>query len=207
MVIGIKNIEKELSRKNTNYVTYLVHLTDDTLGVWKPYVVKGRYRTELLVSDINKIIGLDLVPEVSETIFEEKEGIVRKYIEGKKGDCVAYRTIKKSELQKLAILDFIIFNCDRGWGNVIITEQGKIYGIDNDATFMDVFGISLNMAHLIGCDLCDEALDMIKVIDTNKEKISDRMKDYGITPSLFQWYERRVNLLNYVAGHVTKMGW
>jgi hypothetical protein len=201
----IKRIIKELSRKNTNYVTFLVEL-DSGLGVWKPYIIKDRYKKELLAYEIDKILECNIIPETLECNFDGRCGIVRRYIDGVDGSH-GIANVSKVYLQKLAIFDFITFNCDRGLKNIIVSDDSRCYGIDNDVLYIDVFGMSLNLVNLMGQMLELESIYLIERLDKNRKIISERILKYGVSSRFIQWYDRRVQILVNMIDPKSKIWW
>lgn len=94
---------------------------------------------EAIVYQIDKIVGLGLVPKtnvIDDTINNIRyNGSIQEWINNAKdGYQINKMTPKeKKDYERLMIFDFIIGNSDRHLGNILFTDNNKIHAIDNNA--------------------------------------------------------------------------
>lgn len=119
--------------------TMSVKYEDDGWGVWKP--IHGRLHeghAEVIASEIDDMLDLDLVPPTVYSEFEGKPGTSQMFIP-------AARTGRKltrderwsvfnnghSDSESMALLDHIVGNEDRHLGNWMLGDNGRLFAIDN----------------------------------------------------------------------------
>ena len=128
--------------------SFKVKLRGDIYGVFKPKdgemdylrpaITGGTYyQRERASYLIDKFLGFELVPTTVIREIAGKIGSLQEFIPNAK---TALRC-KKEELKKfhkefanLFALDYIIYNSDRNWYNILATKN-KLYAIDNSLTF------------------------------------------------------------------------
>ncbi|MBU1705785.1 hypothetical protein KKG19_03615 [Patescibacteria group bacterium] len=101
---------------------------------------KNLYRREWLAGQIDRVLGLDMIPPtVIRTDKNEQTGVgsVQQWQETdtqlmKEWEAVA----NPADLEKLALFDYLTGNIDRHKGNFTMDESGKVKGIDNGLTFL-----------------------------------------------------------------------
>lgn len=95
---------------------------------------------EVSSSNVNKILGWDVIPETVDEDFGKGRGSTQKWIEGSASPINRYHVkehaIKLEEkhfddLSKMFVLDMAVGNGDRTTGNIVIKDD-KCYGIDNE---------------------------------------------------------------------------
>lgn len=101
------------------------------------------WRTEVAAYELDKLIGLGMVPTTVERIFDGKHGSIQFWVDSKMSE--AQRLEKKItppnperwnlEVQKTRLFDNLIYNTDRNLNNLLITEDFQIRLIDHSRTF------------------------------------------------------------------------
>lgn len=201
----VKKIEI-LSRKNINkqfdFVVWLVELDDGKKGIWRPLPnLNGDYGRGVLFYEICKIIKFDFVPKTIYYEYNGQSGILREYIKGtstKDFDNFYKIKINFESMQKLAIVDFITLNVDRGVNNIILNEKGECFAIDNDVTFIRDDGISFNISYCMNTILCEGTIKLINIILDNKQNILDKLTEYKVNSKIIEIIRRRIICLKSV---------
>ena len=111
-----------------------VTFDDGTLGIWKPHKhnFTSNYRAEVLAYEIDRKLGLGLVPPTVERTVKGKIGSVQLF---KDSDLLHYNERSHKQLQKQSFFDYIIDNRDRHSGNFLVAPGGDIVSIDNGLSF------------------------------------------------------------------------
>jgi len=101
------------------------------------------WRTEVAAYELDKLIGLGMVPATIERTIDGKHGSVQFWIVSKmdeeqrlKQKLSAPNPIAwNQQVAKMRIWDNLIYNTDRNLGNILITDDWKIRLIDHSRTF------------------------------------------------------------------------
>jgi len=101
------------------------------------------WKTEVAAYELDKLIGLGMVPATVERTVDGKHGSMQFFVDSKMTE--ADRLKKKisppngitwnQQVAKLRLWDNLIYNTDRNMGNLLITEDWKIRLIDHSRTF------------------------------------------------------------------------
>jgi hypothetical protein len=101
------------------------------------------WKTEVAAYELDKLIGLGMVPATVERTIDGKHGSLQFFVVSKMDE--AERLKKKlsppnriawdQQVAKLRLWDNLIYNTDRNMGNLLITEDWKIRLIDHSRTF------------------------------------------------------------------------
>jgi hypothetical protein len=101
------------------------------------------WRTEVAAYELDKLIGLGMVPTTVERTYDGKHGSMQFWVDSKMTE--AQRLEKKlnppnridweNQVAKLRLFDNLIYNTDRNLGNLLITDDWKIRLIDHSRTF------------------------------------------------------------------------
>src|SRR5213594_1855053 len=101
------------------------------------------WRTEVAAYELDKLIGLGMVPATIERTIDGKHGSVQFWIVSKMDE--EQRLKQKlsppnpiawnQQVAKMRIWDNLIYNTDRNLGNILITDDWKIRLIDHSRTF------------------------------------------------------------------------
>lgn len=101
------------------------------------------WRTEIAAYEIDKILGLGMVPATVERSFNGKKGSVQYWVESKMPE--AERVKKKisppntkdwnEQMFKVRLFDNLIYNNDRHLNNLLVTEDFKLRLIDHSRAF------------------------------------------------------------------------
>src|SRR5437867_2432881 len=101
------------------------------------------YMTEIAAYEVDKIIGLGMVPTTVERSFEAKRGSVQIWVDSIMDEGARFQ--KKIEppnpsgwndqWQKMQLFDNLIYNVDRNRGNILINKDWEIILIDHSRSF------------------------------------------------------------------------
>ena len=119
--------------------TMSVKYEDDGWGVWKP--IHGRLHeghAEVIASEIDDMLDLDLVPPTVYSEFEGKPGTSQMFIPaartGRKLTRDEWQGVvcgKHPDSDSMALLDHMVGNNDRHKGNWMLGDNGRLIAIDN----------------------------------------------------------------------------
>ena len=98
---------------------------------------------ECAAYELNRLLGLDLVPPVVERKVQGEMGTLQLWIEGaetekrrkRKGSPAGDKVRLERQGQIILIFDNLIFNDDRNSGNILHGPDGKIWMIDHTRSF------------------------------------------------------------------------
>jgi hypothetical protein len=101
------------------------------------------WRTEVAAYELDKLIGLGMVPATVERTYENTTGSLQLWVDSKMDE--ETRVKQKihppdqadwdKEVANLHLWDNLIYNTDRQAGNLLITESWKLCAIDHSRTF------------------------------------------------------------------------
>src|SRR5437867_10790285 len=101
------------------------------------------WRTEVAAYELDKLIGLGMVPATVQRTYDGKQGSMQYWLDSKMDE--EERLKKKlsppnpidwnQQVAKVRLWDNLIYNTDRNLGNLLITEDWKIRLIDHSRTF------------------------------------------------------------------------
>jgi hypothetical protein len=113
---------------------------------WNGVEVKTVWRSSLkdiAAYELDKILGLDMVPPTVERELEGRLGSSQLWVH----DCRTFKkevsdrffkdSASKHAFQRLRLFDYLIANEDRNWRNILIDPSGSIVGVDHTETFSD----------------------------------------------------------------------
>ncbi len=126
----------------------ILKLKDDGSGVFKPRsgekpdlrssIPAGtHFLKESAAYTVDKALGLEMIPPTVIREVDGEPGSIQKFIpDAKTGNELDYQELhsKQDELRRLQVLDYILWNSDRHYGNLLVKDD-KIYAIDNGLCF------------------------------------------------------------------------
>jgi hypothetical protein len=104
---------------------------------------KDSYLFEIVAYELDKLLGLNMVPPTVERSFNGKKGSVQLWVE----NCMTEkdRKLKKmsppdldswnNQIFQVRLFDNLIYNIDRNLGNILIDTDWKVYMIDHSRGF------------------------------------------------------------------------
>jgi len=131
------------NREKGYFESYNVHFADGTRAKLKPSPNPSHggigdetiSRREAFAYQVSKELELDIVPE---TVFRESiDASLQRYIEnnivGSRLSGTESRSI--DDYSRMSLLDMVLDNTDRHWGNYIVGPDGRTWAIDHGLTF------------------------------------------------------------------------
>jgi hypothetical protein len=102
---------------------------------------KDSWMYEIAAYEIDKLLGLNMVPPTVERIYKGQKGSLQLWVE----DAMTEKERKEKNLEppdvdncqilQLRLFDNLIYNIDRNLGNLLITSDWKIHMIDHSRSF------------------------------------------------------------------------
>jgi hypothetical protein len=104
---------------------------------------KDSWKFEIAAYELDKLLGLGMIPVTVERSVQGKEGSVQMWVENsmtekqRKEQSLEPPDTKdwNRQIAKIRIFDNLIYNIDRNLGNVLITSDWRIYMIDHSRSF------------------------------------------------------------------------
>jgi hypothetical protein len=101
------------------------------------------WRTEVAAYELDKLIGLGMVPATVQRTLDGKQGSMQFFVDSvmdeevrlKKGLKPPNPILWNQQVQRIRLWDNLIYNTDRNLGNLLITSDWKIRLIDHSRTF------------------------------------------------------------------------
>jgi hypothetical protein len=101
------------------------------------------WRTEVAAYELDKLIGLGMVPATVQRTYDGKQGSLQFFVDSvmdeqqrlKKNVRPPNPILWNQQVQKIRLWDNLIYNTDRNMGNLLITSDWKIRLIDHSRTF------------------------------------------------------------------------
>jgi hypothetical protein len=101
------------------------------------------WRTEIAAYELDKLLGLGLVPATVQRTYDGKQGSMQYWVESKwtEGERIKQKLTPPNpidwnqQVAKVRLWDNLIYNTDRNLGNLLITEDWKVRLIDHSRTF------------------------------------------------------------------------
>jgi hypothetical protein len=107
---------------------------------------KDSWMFEVAAYELDKLLGLDMVPVTVERTHNGHKGSLQFWIDNcmMEGDRLKRKltppdpTSWKQQIFKVRVFDNLVYNIDRNLGNLLITPQWKCYMIDHSRSFKNV---------------------------------------------------------------------
>jgi hypothetical protein len=101
------------------------------------------WRTEVAAYELDKLIGLGLVPTTVERTYESQKGSLQFWVDNIMDEKKRQQTHTKppdaedwnEQMAKLVLWDNLIYNTDRNLNHILITASWKMVAIDHSRTF------------------------------------------------------------------------
>jgi hypothetical protein len=101
------------------------------------------WRTEVAAYELDKLIGLGMVPATVQRLFDGKQGSMQFFVDSvmdeaqrlKKKVAPPNQILWNQQIAKIRLWDNLIYNTDRNMGNLLITSDWQIRLIDHSRTF------------------------------------------------------------------------
>ena len=106
------------------------------------------WRTEVAAYELDKLIGLGMVPATIQRIYDGKQGSLQFWLDYESSRVKMNEETRvknkltppnpidwNQQVAKVRLWDNLIYNTDRNLGNLLITEDWKIRLIDHSRTF------------------------------------------------------------------------
>lgn len=147
---------------------------------------------EAIVYQIDKIIGLELVPKtmvIDDVINNVRyDGSVQEWIkDARDGYQMDKFTLEeKKNYERLKVFDFVIGNNDRHLGNVLFTDDSRMYAVDHNACLVisedeDILAFSDSIIIFFSRNVIHDMphiIDLIEKFYNNKDKILELIDKY-----------------------------
>lgn len=130
--------------------SWTITFTNKLRGIMKPHyeVYESNYRSEILAYELDQLFGFNLVPITFERSYKGRKSSIQLFMES--SDTAS---IKKGQIEKQKVFDWLINSKDRHDGNFLISKKGEVISIDN--------GISLTGRYLEDVNHFGESLEEI----------------------------------------------
>jgi hypothetical protein len=107
---------------------------------------KDSWMFEIAAYELDKLLGLDMVPVTVERTYRGQKGSLQFWIDNcmMESDRLKRKlnppdpTSWKQQIFKVRVFDNLVYNIDRNLGNLLITPDWKCYMIDHSRTFKNV---------------------------------------------------------------------
>jgi hypothetical protein len=151
------------------------------------------YRSEIAAYELDKLLGMDLVPPTVERVLGRDRVSAQLWVEG----CVTYQTVMNRpvadvevwtrSLRRMVVFDNLIVNIDRNEGNMLIDAAGHVILIDHSRAF-DARVKPLRMPNEKGMTAIDRPFfEKLKALDQQTLLAHvDPWVDFGVAPILLQ---------------------
>lgn len=101
------------------------------------------WRTEVAAYELDKLIGLGMVPATVPRLYDGKQGSMQFFVDSvmdeeqrlKKKIAPPNQVLWNQQVAKIRLWDNLIYNTDRNLGNLLITSDWQIRLIDHSRTF------------------------------------------------------------------------
>lgn len=147
---------------------------------------------EAIAYQIDKIVGLGLVPNtmvIDDTINNVRyDGSVQEWIKDARDgyQIDKFTPDEKRNYERLRIFDFVIGNSDRHLGNVLFTDDGKMYAIDHNACLIisndeDILSFPDSLIIFLSKNVVQDMPHIVDIIEKfydNREKILNLIDKY-----------------------------
>jgi hypothetical protein len=150
------------------------------------------YRSEVAAYELDKLLGLDLVPPTVERQVGIELVSVQLWVE----NCVSYKSVMGKprpeparwarQLRRMIVFDNLIYNVDRNEGNMLIDPVGNLILIDHSRAFDG--RTAMRMPFDKNMTAIDRPfLGRLKALNAKRLQASvGRWVDFGVTPILAQ---------------------
>lgn len=186
----------------------IVTFKDGSKAVFKPIDKTqmggwaSNYRTEVLAYQIDKTFGFDLVPPTVERTINGQHGSIQKFKQGKIAFDTEFSLVKKDQLDKQSVMDFLIDHRDRHGGNFLVNTNGNITSIDNSLSFT---GRGNNYTEIIYKEeamvrfmTSEEGMQVMSKMKTvNRDNLKKSMVEYIGTQDTDRFFHRLDFLVRY----------
>ncbi|HSE41994.1 MAG TPA: hypothetical protein VLH08_14615 [Acidobacteriota bacterium] len=107
---------------------------------------KDSWMYEIVAYELDKLLGLNMVPPTVERSFNQKKGSVQLWVENamtekeRKSKHMEPPNVESwnNQLYQVRLFDNLIYNIDRNIGNLLIDNDWKVYMIDHSRSFKSI---------------------------------------------------------------------
>ncbi len=147
---------------------------------------------EAIAYQIDKIVGLGLVPKtmvIDDTVNNVRyDGSIQEWIKDARDgyQIDKFTPDERRNYERLRIFDFVIGNSDRHLGNVLFTDNGKMYAVDHNACLIisndeDILSFPDSLIIFMSKNVVQDMpyiVDIIEKFYDNKERILNLINKY-----------------------------
>jgi hypothetical protein len=170
---------------------------------------KDSYMYEIVAYELDKLLGLNMVPPTVERSFRSKKGSVQLWVENAMTE--KDRKLKhleppdvilwNNQLFQVRLFDNLIYNIDRNLGNLLIDTDWKIYMIDHSRCFKNADAMkTLDKLSMFSKATMD-ALDKL-----NEQAIKGCCSNYLTGPEIKTLLQRRDLIIKHYQGLLASKG-
>jgi hypothetical protein len=170
---------------------------------------KDSYMYEIVAYELDKLLGLSMVPPTVERSFKAKKGSVQLWVENAMTE--KERKLKhleppdvilwNNQLFQVRLFDSLIYNIDRNLGNLLIDGDWKIYMIDHSRCFKNANTTKALDSLSMFSKATMDALDKL-----NEETIKGCCSHYLSGPEIKTLLQRRDLIIKHYQGLLASKG-
>ncbi len=206
---------KEISHGVTNPYKVTLEIDGKTLyAAFKP-IERGRhrgfwesYQAEVVAYELDKLVGLGMVPPTVKRTIKGKTGSLQYWVEG----CESYGDAQSKlpqtaawshQLSRMKIFDNLIYNEDRNAQNFLVDPEWNIVLIDHSRAFLDRKRL-LKSDHALPVQYDRKLLENLKGL--NKEALDEVLKGILMGGQVKAILVRRDDLVEHVNKLIAEKG-
>ena len=165
------------------------------------------WKTEIAAYELDKMIGLGMVPATVERRYGRERGSMQWWVE----DTIVERDRIEERIRPpdpagwteqtytIWLFDNLIYNVDRNLNNMLVTEDWRVYLIDHSRSFRSVKELQRPMLRF-----SKSLLDAIGKLD--ETSLKERLGPYLTTSQIRALLERRDLILERARDRIAKFG-
>ncbi|MCM0607287.1 MAG: hypothetical protein KA715_14455 [Xanthomonadaceae bacterium] len=136
----VKSIELLTGKAKRSTTSYQVELESGIKGIFKPDALDNPTRYELVVSEVDELLGFGVIPKKVERTIKGTRGSMQYWVEGvSEYSPLEYKKLinrgKSAKDDRIALLDYLFQNADAGPHNILIKENGGQLGIEHEMLY------------------------------------------------------------------------
>ncbi len=170
---------------------------------------KDSWRYEVAAYELDKLLGMNLIPVTVERRIDEKDGSLQLWMDGCTTEAERLKSHRNPpdtsdwnrKMYKCHLFDNLVYNSDSNMGNTLVTPEYAIFKIDHTRAFRNQASLP-NTQHLVSF-----SLSLIQALERlDKSRLRECCRKYLSSAEMDSLLKRKDLILKLYAGLLSERG-